>query len=206
MTVVVSRKGMSSNGTIILAHGAGAGSGSDFMQYFQSELSTKGFEVILFDFPYMQKINEDGKRRPPDRANKLVNYYQELLNSLETTGPLIIGGKSMGGRIASMVLAENPKAADGLLLLGYPFHPPGKPEKLRTEHLGDISAPTLIVQGERDTFGGRALVEELDLPDTFQLHWAPDGDHSLKPRKISGLTELENRKAAIKAITAFNWL
>lgn len=113
----------------------------------------------------------------------------------------------MGGRMASMLAAETPTIADGLILLGYPFHPPGKPEKLadRTAHFSAITMPTLLVQGERDTFGGRALLDTLTLPNCFETRWIPDGDHSFKPRKKSGYTEQQNREAAVAAITAKTW-
>jgi predicted alpha/beta-hydrolase family hydrolase len=111
----------------------------------------------------------------------------------------------MGGRIASMLVAEDEALADGLLVLGYPFHPPGKPEKLRTDHFPEIKTPSLILQGERDTFGGREFAETLQLPANMKLHWVPDGDHSFKPRKASGRTELENWEDAATAIAAFPW-
>ncbi len=187
-------------GTVVLAHGAGAGMDTDFMISFAQGLAKRGAEVILFEFPYMQKRREDGKKRPPDRAPKLIAYYQDVLARLSPNGPVIVGGKSMGGRIASMVLAENNALASGLLLLGYPFAPPGKPEKLRVEHFPDIKNPTLIVQGERDTFGGQKLLEALTLPDNFEVVWSRDGDHSFKPRKKSGFTEGGNWDLAMDAI------
>lgn len=187
-------------GTIILAHGAGAGMDSDFMESFATGLADRGFHLVRFEFPYMTKRREDGKKRPPDRAPKLMEAYREVIREVRAKyrpEKLIIGGKSMGGRIASMVAAEDSGAADGLLLLGYPFHPTGKPEKLRTEHLGDIHCPALIMQGERDPFGGRALVEGLALPANITLHWAPDGNHDLSPRKASGTTAEKNWATAM---------
>ncbi len=189
--------------SLVLAHGAGADAHSDFMQYFAKALAKNGFEVILFNFPYMQKRVLDGKRRPPDRAPKLLEHYKTVLESIGPRNKLFIGGKSMGGRIASMALAENNELAAGLILLGYPFAPPGKPEKLRTEHFPSIQSPTLIAQGERDTFGGETFISNLTLPTNFKVHILPDGDHSFKPRKKSGYTEQENWDSAIKAITDF---
>lgn len=192
---------------IILAHGAGAGLDSEFMQTFARELVALGFEIILFNFPYMEKRALDGKRRPPDRAPKLLDHFHAVINEVGFDKPLIIGGKSMGGRIASMIAAEGNFPFDGLLLLGYPFHPPGKPEKLlqRTEHLKDINIPTLLIQGERDTFGGRALLETLNLPEIFEICWMPDGDHSFKPRKKSGHTLAGNMDTMIEAIGRKSW-
>ena len=105
--------------------------------------------------------------------------------------------------MASMLLAEDNTLADGLVLLGYPFHPPGKPEKLRTEHFADITNPVLVNQGERDTFGGRDLVSSLSLPENFAVNWLSDGDHGFKPRKASGHTEEENWDKAINTISEF---
>jgi len=194
-------------GCVILAHGAGAGMDSDFMQFTAKGLADAGFECVLFNFPYMEKRALDGKRRPPDRAPKLLEHFRAVIEKARTDKPLIIGGKSMGGRMASMLAAETPTIADGLILLGYPFHPPGKPEKLadRTAHFSAITMPTLLVQGERDTFGGRALLDTLTLPNCFETRWIPDGDHSFKPRKKSGYTEQQNREAAVAAITAKTW-
>lgn len=199
-------------GLVILAHGAGAGMDSLFMKDFAARLKQQGFDCILFNFPYMEKRAQDGKRRPPDRAPKLLEHFRAVIAEVSASArnagkPLIIGGKSMGGRMASMLAAETPDIADGLILLGYPFHPPGKPEKLseRTVHFTNIKMPTLLVQGERDTFGGRALLGTLTLPKCFETHWLPDGDHSFKPRKKSGYTEEQNRDAAIAAIADKNW-
>jgi uncharacterized protein len=111
------------------------------------------------------------------------------------------GGKSMGGRIASLIADEANVA--GLVCLGYPFHPVGKPDQLRVKHLLTIKTPTLIVQGERDSFGSRDEVAAYNLPEGIRIHWLPDGDHSFKPRKKSGVTEDQNREAAIGEIGAF---
>ena len=133
------------------------------------------------------------------------DHYRAIISEVGRDRPLLIGGKSMGGRMASMLAAETPGIADGLVLLGYPFHPPGKPEKLRTDHLADIKMPTLLVQGERDTFGGTDLVNSLSLPSSFDIQWAIDGDHGFKPRKKSGRTEAENWDAALTAIAEKRW-
>ena len=114
---------------------------------------------------------------------------------------LVIGGKSMGGRIASLVAGEAGVA--GLVCLGYPFHPVGKPDQLRTQHLETIKTPTLILQGERDSFGSRDDVAGYKLSPAVQIRWLADGDHSFKPRKKSGRTEQQNWEEAINEITAF---
>ena len=186
--------------TIVLAHGAGAPMESDFMEFFAAGLGSAGIRVARFEFPYMVKRREDGKRRPPDRAPVLLETW---LNVAAELGPenLIIGGKSMGGRIASMVADEAGVA--GLVCLGYPFHPPGKPEKLRTEHLETLRTPTLILQGERDPFGRREEVEEYALSESIAVAFLPDGDHDLKPRKASGRTQAENWEEAVGRIARF---
>jgi uncharacterized protein len=186
--------------TVVLAHGAGAPMDSDFMNFFAAGLAGHGLRVARFDFPYMVKRREDGRRRPPDRAPVLLEFY---LNVAAELGPenLIIGGKSMGGRIASMIADEAGVA--GLVCLGYPFHPPGKPDNLRTEHLADLRTPTLILQGERDPFGKRDEVEAYPLSKSIRVDYLPDGDHDLKPRKSAGRTREENWMQAADRIADF---
>jgi uncharacterized protein len=185
--------------TIALAHGAGAGMDSEFMTYFATELAAKGFKVARFEFPYMAAKHK-GQSRPPDREPVLRETWLQVVKQL---GPeqLVIGGKSMGGRIASMVAHEAGVA--GLVCLGYPFHPVSKPEKLRVEHLRTIKTPMLIVQGERDPFGSKEEVKAYNLPKGITIEWLRDGEHSFKPRKSSGVTEEQNRQQAVDAIVAF---
>jgi predicted alpha/beta-hydrolase family hydrolase len=184
--------------TFLLAHGAGAPMDSPFMQAFADLLAQQGFRVARFEFAYMAARRDDGKESPPPRAERLTDEFHGAIADLDPAGPLVIGGKSLGGRVASMIAQkafETGRVA-GLLCLGYPFHPPGRPDSLRTAHLVDLTLPALIVQGERDPFGGRDEVPGYELPSTIALHWAVDGDHGLKPRKASGLTEAENWRAA----------
>jgi predicted alpha/beta-hydrolase family hydrolase len=186
--------------TIILAHGAGAPMDSPFMDYFAESLVDRGFRVVRFEFPYMASKRATGRSKPPDREPVLRETWQHVIEKL---GPenLVIGGKSMGGRIASLVADE--AGVTGLVCLGYPFHPVGKPDKLRVEHLKAIKTPTLIIQGERDPFGGRDEVPNYKLSRNVKVAWLKDGDHSFKPRKSSGATEQGNRQAAIGEIEAF---
>lgn len=186
--------------TVALAHGAGAAMDSPFMDVMADGIAAAGLRAARFEFPYMAARREDGKRRPPNTPAILLDTWRAVIAEL---GPerLIIGGKSMGGRIASMVADETGVA--GLVCLGYPFHPPGKPEKLRTEHLKTLKTPTLILQGERDTFGTKDEVPGYGLSKKIRVHWLPDGDHSLKPRKASGRTEAENLAEAVAEIVAF---
>jgi len=190
----------SADKTIALAHGAGAPMDSDFMNFVAAGLAGGGLRVARFEFPYMVKRRADGKRRPPDRAPVLLETYLQVAAELGP-GNLIIGGKSMGGRIASMVADEAGVA--GLVCLGYPFHPPGKPEKLRTEHLAGLKTPALILQGERDPFGRREEVGGYGLSRSIVVDFLPDGDHDLKPRKKSGWTREENWQDAIARIVRF---
>ena len=186
--------------TIILAHGAGAGMDSPSMQSFAGGLAGEGFRVVRFEFPYMQRRRDTGGRGGPDRPPVLLESWRRAVASVGG-GRLVIGGKSMGGRIASM-LADD-VGAHGLVCLGYPFHPPGRPEKLRTAHLAELETPTLIVQGTRDSFGKPDEVGGYALSPAIKVVWLEDGDHSFKPRKSSGRTLEQNTGEAIAAITAF---
>jgi predicted alpha/beta-hydrolase family hydrolase len=186
--------------TVVLAHGAGAAMDTEFMAAFAEGLANHELQVVRFEFPYMAQRRATGKRRPPDREPVLRETWLDVIHGLECN-KLIIGGKSLGGRIASLIVEE--ANADGLVCLGYPFHPSGKPEKLRVEHLQTIMTPTLIVQGERDPLGSKPEVLGYGLPAHIQIHWLPDGDHSFKPRKSSGRTSLDNWHEGIQAVVDF---
>lgn len=170
----------------VFAHGAGAGQNSEFMQLIANGIAKQNINVIRFNFAYMQLAQELGKRRPPDRADKLIVHFNAVVSGIDKSLPIFIGGKSMGGRMASMLLEKS--NALGCICMGYPFHPPGKREKLRTEHLLAINKPVLILQGERDTFGTREEVDTFNLSERVELSYLADGDHSFKPRKASGAT------------------
>ena len=204
------RDGLNQAATVlILAHGAGAGSDSEFMEWFAQSLAdselTGGLVVCRFDFPYMVTRRSTGIKRPPDRAAVLINTWHQAINLVRRSSApphrLFIGGKSMGGRFASMVAED--ENVDGIVCLGYPFHPPGNPDKLRTEHLEDLNIPMLVCQGERDVFGHRVESASWKLSRSIQFSWLTDGDHSFKPRKKSGLTEADNRTTARQAIIKF---
>ncbi|MFK7818741.1 MAG: alpha/beta family hydrolase [Planctomycetaceae bacterium] len=189
-----------SNCTVILAHGAGAAMDTPFMDAFAEGIADAGYRVVRFEFPYMAERRTTGKKKAPNTAKRLIESWREVVDSVEAENT-VIGGKSMGGRIASLI-ADDVGAA-GLICLGYPFHPVGKPEKLRTEHLAEIQIPTLIIQGERDNFGKRDEVADYTLSPNIQLEWITDGDHSFKPRKSSGLTQEENWATGISAVVGF---
>ncbi|MCC4782605.1 alpha/beta hydrolase [Vibrio splendidus] len=192
--------GEDNTATFVFAHGAGAGMDHEFMQSVAKGLAFKGIRVIRFNFPYMIKRAEDGKRRPPDRAPKLLEAYQEVIEQVDAD-KLVIGGKSMGGRMASH-LSELEKVA-AMACLGFPFHPPGKPEKYKGEHLAELTKPCLILQGERDTFGKRDEFADFDLSDSIRVEFIPDGDHSFKPRKSSGYTEQQNIALTVEKLSVF---
>lgn len=188
--------------TFVFAHGAGAGQNSEFMQLIAQGLShNHNINVLRFNFAYMQLSEDLGKRRPPERADKLLSQFQSVLNQVDESMPVFLGGKSMGGRMASMLLEES--NALGCICMGYPFHPPGKPEKLRTQHLQDIHKPLLILQGERDTFGTRNEIDSYNLCTNIAVSYLADGDHSFKPRKASGVTLTTNIDVAIKRTADF---
>jgi len=199
-TTAARRYGARGELTLVLAHGAGAGQAHPFMVRWASALADRGVEVVTFDFPYM-----NGKRRAPDRMPVLVSAYAAVAAWARARGPgrLAIGGKSMGGRVASMLAAEHADAADALVFLGYPLHPPGEPDKLRAAHLPKIAAPMLFVQGERDPFGGPDELRPIlaTLPRATLLP-VPGGDHSLAvPKKLRAQAEVD---AALQdAIVAF---
>lgn len=185
-------------GRVLLAHGAGAPMDSDFMHALAQGLATGGLEVIRFEFPYMQKRREDGKRRPPDRQPKLLSHFESLIDQYATADtPLFLAGKSMGGRMATL-LVESDQVA-GAFVYGYPFYPPGKQDQPRTEHLKSLHTPVHIFQGARDAMGRQEIVCEYALSDQLQLHWLEDGDHDLKPRKKSGLTQDEHIAFAVES-------
>jgi uncharacterized protein len=187
--------------TFLFAHGAGAPMDSPFMNRVAEGVAASGVRVVRFEFPYMQRRREIGEGRAPDPPRVLENSFRDAIDGAGGAKGLVIGGKSMGGRIASLVADEAGVA--GLVCLGYPFHPVGKPDKLRVEHLRTIKTPTQILQGERDTFGDRKEVAKYKLSAAIKVKWIKDGNHSFKPRRSSGTTEQENWQAVIDGIETF---
>ncbi len=197
---------------LVLAHGAGAAMDSDWMNRMAALLAERGIRTARFEFAYMAARRPSaagpGARKPPPRAEKVIDEYRAVVERVvaETGGPVAIGGKSMGGRVASMVADELHAAGEvsALVCLGYPFHPPGSPEKLRTAHLEALQTPTLIVQGARDPFGTVDEVPAYPLAPGIRLLWLDDGEHEFKPRvKISGHTHAQHLAAAADAVAAF---
>ena len=197
-----------SNTLIILAPGAGAPMTSPWMSQVSALLAEARLRAVRFDFRYMSERQRTGSRRPPPKAEKLVEEYDAALKAIAAAEPkarIFIGGKSLGGRVASLAaqsLFDHERIA-GLVCLGYPFHPPDKPESLRTAHLMTLTCPALIVQGERDPFGGRDEVATYGLPPSIGVHWARDGDHDLSPRRASGATLESNLRDAVSEIVRF---
>jgi predicted alpha/beta-hydrolase family hydrolase len=187
--------------TVVLAHGAGAPMDSPYMGTVAAGLAARGIRVVRFEFAYMAARRSDGKRRGPDREPVLRAAWKQVVEELGGGEGLVIGGKSMGGRMASLVADE--VSVRGLLCLGYPFHPPGRPERLRTAHLEKLETQALIVQGTRDPFGGPEEVEGYALSPRCSVAWIEDGDHDLKPRKKSGRTHEQNLNEAIVSATHF---
>jgi predicted alpha/beta-hydrolase family hydrolase len=176
---------------LALAHGAGAPMDSPFMAAMAEGLAARGVRVVRFEFPYMA-ARRQGRRPGPDPLPKLLQSWRDLLVDLGGAEGWAIGGKSLGGRAASLVADE--VGARALVCLGYPFHPPGRPEKTaaRVPHLAELRTPTLIVQGTRDPFGSPADVAGYRLSAAIRMHWIEGGDHSLK-----------DVQAAVEATAAF---
>lgn len=187
---------------LLHAHGAGAGRETDFHQQFGAACLMQDMAWLAFDFGYLVRMRCESRRRPPPRLPGLIEemarWCQALMacvaavDSLRSL-PWLVGGKSMGSRVASHLLVELTRAAHaplpvGWYALGYPFHPTGKPDKLRIDHLPDIPMAGLICQGSRDPFGTREEVTAYPLPESLILLWLNDGEHDFKPRKASGET------------------
>jgi predicted alpha/beta-hydrolase family hydrolase len=195
----------SAEAAMVLAHGAGGGSHSRFMVEAARALAARGITIATFDFPYMAQ-----GRSVPDKGPVLEAAWRAAIEATRAHSalaglPLFIGGKSMGGRIASQVAAQHVEGIAGLVYLGYPLHPPGKPDQRRDRHLPDITEPALFVQGTRDQFGTadeiRKLLPRLNARTT--LFEVQDGDHSFNVRvSVTGkrtdavLTEIFDTVAA----------
>ncbi|AMT88253.1 MULTISPECIES: alpha/beta family hydrolase [Pseudomonas] len=189
--------------TLILAHGSGAPMDSEWMIDMAGRLAGLGVNVLRFEFPYMAQRRVDGVKRPPNPAPKLLDCWREVfaLVRRHVAGPLAIGGKSMGGRMASLVADE--LGVDALVCLGYPFYAAGKPEKPRVEHLASLRTRALIVQGERDALGNREAVEGYSLAPGIEVFWLVAGDHDLKPLKVSGFTHEQHLASAAQKVSEF---
>jgi predicted alpha/beta-hydrolase family hydrolase len=187
--------------TLVLAHGAGAPMDSPWMSAVAAGLAARGVRVARFEFPYMRRRREEGRRGAPDREPVLRDAWRAAVVELGGGERVVIGGKSLGGRIASLVADE--LRARGLVCLGYPFHPPGRPERTRTAHLAGLATPALVVQGTRDPFGSPSDVAGYALSPEIRVVWIEDGDHDLRPRASSGRSAEQNLGDALEAVSAF---
>jgi predicted alpha/beta-hydrolase family hydrolase len=187
--------------TYVFAHGAGGPMDAPFMNLVARELGQRGIRVVRFEFPYMAARRTGGKRGAPDREKVLLDTWRDVVAKLGGGDGLVIGGKSMGGRMATLVADE--LHVRGVVCFGYPFHPPGQPAKVRTAHLETLTIPMLVLQGERDSLGNREDVAGYKLSPRIRIEWIADGDHSLKPRAKSGTTERQNLTRAIELAAAF---
>ena len=181
--------------TFVFAHGAGGAMDGPFMNRVARGIAAAEIRVVRFEFPYMSARRHGEKRGMPDRQPILLDCWRDVVRQLGGGDRLVIGGKSLGGRMASMLADE--LAVAGLLCLGYPFHPPGQPTKLRTAHLETLKTRALIVQGTRDPFGTQEDVATVVLSPAIQVEWIAGGDHFFKPR------ERENLETAITASVRF---
>lgn len=184
---------------VVFAHGAGAGLQSDFMQFFALALALNDIEVVRFNFPYWQKFMDTGVRRPPNRMPELEHGMRTVVNQFNDGKPLILMGKSMGSRVAFRLADE--LGAQSALALGFPFHPVGKPDKLRLDDLRNSCKKNLIIQGTRDNFGKPEEVARYSLPQNVHMHWVEGGDHSLEPTKRSGVGREQMWQAAVNEVT-----
>lgn len=194
--------------TLLLAHGAGGAMDSAGMQSMTEALAAAGLRVLRFEFGYMAARRTGANKHPPKAEVLIPEYRAAVAAARGRVGPgrLVIGGKSMGGRVASMVADElhDAGAVSGLLCLGYPFHPPGQPAKTRTAHLSGMRCPALIVQGTRDPFGTQEEVAGYTLSPAIEILWMPDGDHDLAPRKkVSGFTATDHRATMAAKVRAW---
>ncbi|MEW4457632.1 alpha/beta family hydrolase [Roseibium algicola] len=194
--------------TLLLAHGAGAAMDSAFMNKLAAALASQGIAAARFEFAYMAGRRTGGPKKPPPRADKLIAEFQTALQSVlsQSDGPLLIGGKSMGGRVAAMLAGGGslPGRAKGVACFGYPFHPTGKADaEWRLQPLQDAKRPVLVLQGDRDPFGSKAELDEVTLPAHVSLTYLEDGNHDFGPRGKSPATLDGNIKLAAEAVRAF---
>ena len=185
----------------ILAHGAGAPMDSDWMNDLSKLLVNEKIKVVRFEFPYMNERRLTGKKRPPNTKKILFETWEEVIKLVAPSEKVFIGGKSMGGRMASMIADE--LKVKGLICLGFPFHAPGKDPKERILHLEKLKTSSLILQGTRDSMGTEEEVKTYKLSKKIKISWLPDGDHNLKPRKKSGYSLEDHLLTASKKISNF---
>ncbi|GHD46306.1 hypothetical protein SAMN05216429_10550 [Marinobacter persicus] len=193
---------------LILAHGAGAPMDSSFMETLAGALDQQGVACVRFEFPYMARRRSDGRKRPPDRQPVLLEQFGDILREVRSELgpglPVLVGGKSMGGRMASLLVTDPDLQADGVACFGYPFHLPGKPDKWRVEHFPELRCPLLIVQGTRDPFGKAQEVEAKGgIDGVSQWQWLEGGNHDFQPLKKQPETQQQLIEQAARATRTF---
>ena len=193
-------------GIFLLAHGAGKGASNPFLDTIARGVVNSGVRVVRFNFPYMEGMLRTGKRKSPNSGEVLRKCFSDVIShciEIEQVPAkyIIVGGKSMGARAASMIADKH--QVGGVICLSYPFHPPRKPKPLRIAHLQTIQSPTLICQGERDPNGQREEVEKYTLSKSVQFHWLADGDINFKPHRTSNRSLQENMTDALEAVNRF---
>ena len=207
MSKVIWSQADASVATLVLGHGAGAPMDSPFMEQISGYLTNQSITVARFEFDYMAQRRTGGSKRPPPKAERLIASFAGILAEIgpQATTPIFIGGKSMSGRIAAMLAGdpETAKSARGVVCLGYPLHPIGKPEQLRLDPLTKAGLPILICQGDRDEFGNRAEFERVSLPQQVEITWLEDGNHDFGPRGRSPATKKGNLEQAARSTRAF---
>ena len=186
---------------------------SPFMDQLANALDREGIASVRFEFPYMEKRREDGKKRPPDRQPVLLKSFREAVAQVRShvgdDCKVLVGGKSMGGRMASLLACETEPAVDGVACFGYPFHAPGKLDKWRIDHFSELTCPLLIVQGTRDPFGKAVEVQQKGIMEGLsQLTWLEGGNHDFQPLKKQpeSRDELINQAASVTRFFIDRWL
>ncbi|PSF11737.1 alpha/beta hydrolase [Marinobacter shengliensis] len=170
---------------MLLAHGAGAPMDSPFMEHLSEALERHGVATVRFEFPYMARRRKDGRKRPPDRMPVLLDSFRaEVARVRDEVGEdclILVGGKSMGGRVASMLASDNAPDISGVICYGYPFHPPGKPDRWRIDHFSTVGCPMMIIQGTRDPFGKpEEVAAQGEMPGLSRLRWLDGGNHDFQ--------------------------
>lgn len=188
---------------VVFSHGAGADKSSDFMQTVTELLNEQNINVLRFNFAYMDKRIADNKRYPPQRMPKLLACLNAVLDIIDTSLPLFLAGKSMGGRVAATIVENELEKVKGVICLGYPFHPQKQPDKLRLAPLQKTKLPILIVQGERDALGNKSEINNYDMSSLCHISFLTDGDHNLKPRVKSGFTHQQHLQTSVQFMEKF---
>ena len=208
---ITSSSRSNATGRVLLLHGAGAPADSEWMSAVTETLAASGLDVYRAEFNYMAQRRVDGKKRPPPKAERLLDEVRLMVDRLPASQqPLILAGKSMGGRLATLYAANrlwsaNETGPEQVWVFGYPFHPPGKPERLRTSHLPEIPCPVRILQGSRDAMGNTSTVSLLTLGDQVNLRWVDTGNHDLRPLGLSKTEVMPRLQSDIAAAVGDWW-